>query len=94
MSESPVETLEKAIVLNLFWTEDRTSILDFEKCDEFNASKGDDACLFVKIDRNTNITVATNKGSLASRLTTISICIFLPSIIYLPDVPDIPRQES
>ena len=26
MSESPVETLEKAIVLNLFWTEGLTSI--------------------------------------------------------------------
>ena len=43
MSESPVETLEKAIVLNQFWTEGLTSICDFERCAEFNASKGDDA---------------------------------------------------
>ena len=31
MSESPVETLEKAIVLTLFWTEGLTSICDFER---------------------------------------------------------------
>ena len=43
MSESPVETLEKAIVLNLFWTEDLISISDFERCTEFNASKDVDA---------------------------------------------------
>ena len=43
MSESPVETLEKAIDLNLFWTEGLTSIGYFESYAEFNASKGDDA---------------------------------------------------
>ena len=43
MSESPVHTLEKAIVLNLFWTEGLTSILDFERCAEFNVSKDYDA---------------------------------------------------
>ena len=58
MSESPVETLEKAIVLHLFWTEVESHIhLRLERCVEFNALKGDDAWLFVKIDRNTNITV-------------------------------------
>ena len=53
-----METLEKAIVLNVFWTEGLTSNLDFERYAEFSASKRDDACLFVKIDRNTNITLA------------------------------------
>ena len=43
MSESPVENLEKAIVLNLFWKEGLTSISNFERCADFNASKGDDA---------------------------------------------------
>ena len=43
MTESPEETLEKAIVLNFFYTEGLTSIGDFERCAEFNASKGDDA---------------------------------------------------
>ena len=81
MSESPVETQEKAIVLNLFWTEGLTFIWDFESCAEFNASKGNDAWLLVKIDRNTNITVPTNKRSLASWLTCRSVCIFLPSIV-------------
>ena len=81
MSESPVESLEKAIVLNLFWREGLTSIWDFERCAECSASKGDDAWLFVKIYRNTNIIVPTNKGSLASRLTSRSICIFLPRIV-------------
>ena len=81
MSESPVETLEKAIVVNLFWTEGLTSIWDFERCADFNASKCDDVWLFVKIDRNTNINVPCNKGSLASRLTSRSFCIYLPSIV-------------
>ena len=43
MSESPVETLEKAIVLNLFLTEGLTSIWDVEMYAQFNASKCDDA---------------------------------------------------
>ena len=81
MSESPVETLEKAIVPNVFWTEGLTSIWDFMRCAEFSASKSDDAWLFVKIDRNTSITVQTNKGHLASQLTSRSVCIFLPSIV-------------
>ena len=55
------ESLEKAIVLHLFWTEGLTSFWHIKRCAEFIASKGDDAWLFVKIDRNTNITVPTNK---------------------------------
>ena len=43
MSESHVETLEKAIVLHLFWTEGLKSLRHFERCAEFNASKGFDA---------------------------------------------------
>ena len=43
MAESPVETLEKAIVLHLFWTEGLTSFGHFERCAEFMTSKGDDA---------------------------------------------------
>ena len=81
ISESPVETIEKAIVLNRFWTEGLTSIWDFERCTEFNASKGDDAWHFVKIDRNPNITVSTNKRRLASRLTSRSVRIILPSLV-------------
>ena len=56
MTESPVETLEKAIVFHLFWTECLKSFWHIESWAEFMASKGDDAWLFVKIDRNTNCT--------------------------------------
>ena len=42
MTESPVETLEKAIVLHLFWREDLTSFGDIERCAEFIASRVDD----------------------------------------------------
>ena len=57
MSEYPVETVENAIVLNLFWREGLTSIWDFKICSEFNVSKGDNAWLFVKIDSKTNTRV-------------------------------------
>ena len=43
MTESPVGTLEKAIVLHLFWTEGLTSFSHIEGCAEFIASKGADA---------------------------------------------------
>ena len=81
MTESPVETLEKAIVLHLFWTEGLTSFCYIETCAEFIASKGDDAWHFVKIDWNTNIILPTNKGRLASRLTFSSIRTVLQSLV-------------
>ena len=43
-----------------------TTLWQLESYVEFTASNFDDAWLFVKIDRNTNITVPTNKGRLAS----------------------------
>ena len=43
MTESPVEILEKSIVLHLFWTEGLTSFSHIERCAEFIASKADDA---------------------------------------------------
>ena len=46
MSESPVETLEKAVGLCLIWTGGIISLLHLERHMEFNASKGDDALLF------------------------------------------------
>ena len=61
MSESPVETLEKALCLRLIWTGGITSHLHLERHTEFNASKGDDALLFLKMDRNPNFTVPTRK---------------------------------
>ena len=52
MYESPVETQEKAVGLRLFWTLGITSLWHLERHTEFNASKGDDAFLFLKMDRN------------------------------------------
>ena len=43
MSEYPVVTLEKAIVLRLIWIGGITSPGYFERHTEFKASKGDDA---------------------------------------------------
>ena len=67
MTECPVESLEKDIVLHLFWTEGLTSFWHIEICAEFIDSKVDNAWLFLKIDMNTNITVPNNKARLASR---------------------------
>ena len=61
MSESPVETLEKDGGVPIIWTESLTSLWSLERHTEFNASQGDDACLFLKIDRNPNISVETRK---------------------------------
>ena len=61
MSESPVKTLEKAVVLRLIWIGGITSLWYLERHTEFNASKGDNALLFLKMDRNPNITVPTRK---------------------------------
>ena len=80
MTESPVETLEKVIVLHLFWTEGLTSF-DTSRGALSSLLKGDDAALFVKIDRNTKTTVPTNKECLASRLTSSSVRIVLPSLV-------------
>ena len=70
MSESRVETLEKAVGLGLIWTGGITSHLQLERHTKFNASKGDYALLFLKIDRNPNISVETRKGHLVSHLTS------------------------
>ena len=81
MSESPVETLEKAIVLRLIWIGEITSLWYLERHTEFKASKGDDNWLFFKMDRNPNITVPTRKWALVSCLTSRSVCIVLRSLL-------------
>ena len=81
MSESTVETLEKAISLRLIWTGEITSVWHLERHMEFNASKCDDAWLFLKMDRNPNITVPTRKWTSVFCLTSTSIRILLPSLV-------------
>ena len=81
MSESPVETLEKAVGLRLIWTGLITSLWHLERHTKFNASKGEDAWLFLKMDRNPNITVPTRNWNSVSCLISRIIRIVLPSIV-------------
>ena len=60
----------------------------------FNASKGIDARLLLKIDRNHNIPVATRKGRWVSRLTSRNVPIALPSLEEILEVSLITRKES
>ena len=80
MSESPVETLEKAIDFSLIWTGGLTSLWTLESHTEFNPSCGDDAWLFLKMDRSPNITVPNRKWNSGSCLTSRSVRIVLPSL--------------
>ena len=61
MSESRVEILEKAVGLHFIWTGGITSLSYLGRHMEFNASKGDDGLLFLKMDRNPNVTLPTLK---------------------------------
>ena len=81
MSESPVETLEKAVFLCLIWIVGITSFWYLERHTEFKASKGDDAWLFLKMDRNPKIIFPTGKWALVSCLTSRSVHIVLPSLV-------------
>ena len=94
LPESPVETLEKALGPRLIWTGGLTSLWNFKRHMEFSASKGDDAWLFLKIDRNPNIPVTTGKGRVVSRLTWRSVYIARPSLEEIPEVSLVIRQES
>ena len=81
MTDSPVETLEKAVGLRLIWTGGIISLWHIERHTEFNASKGDDALLFLKMDRNPNITVPTRKWTLVSCFTSRCVRIVLLSVV-------------
>ena len=81
LSESPVETLEKAVVLRLIWIGGIRSHWYLERHTEFKASKGDDGWLFLKTNRNPNITIPTRKWALVSCLTSRSVRIVLPSLV-------------
>ena len=80
MSESSVETLEKTLVPRLIWT-GRQHLLTPREARGVQCFKGDEAWLFLKIDRNQKIFLETRKGCLVSNLTTRSICIILSSLI-------------
>ena len=81
MSESPVESLEKTLVPRLIWTGGPQIPWHLERPAGFKALKGEEAWLFLKIDRNPKISVETRKGSLVSQLTSRSLCIILPNLV-------------
>ena len=94
ISESSVQTLEKVLVSRLISTGTPTCLWQLERNTEFNASKGDDAWLLLKTNRNLNISVATRKGPWVSRLTLRGVPIALPSLEEKPNVSVTSRQES
>ena len=81
MSETPAETLEKAVGLALIWIGGITSLWHLERHTEFNASKGDDALLFLKMDRNPNITVPIRKWTSVSCFTSRCVRIVLLIVV-------------
>ena len=81
MSESPIETLQKALGLYLISKRGLTFLWHLERHTEFSASKVDDAWLFLYIVKNPNITMPTRKWPLVSRLTSRSVRIVLPSLV-------------
>ena len=92
MSESPVETLEKVLGLHFISKLGLTCLWQLESHVEFTASNFDDAWQFFNIVRNPNITVSIRKRDLNSHLTSRSVRIFLPRLVYIPQVSLIPRQ--
>ena len=81
MSESPVQTLEKAVGLCLIWPGEITSLWHLQRHTEFNDSKGDDALLFLKMDRNPNISVVTRKWNSVSWFTSRCVSIVLLRVV-------------
>ena len=59
---------------------------------EFSASNFDDAWQFFNIVRNPNITVSNRKRNLNSHLTSRSVCMFLPRLVYIPELSLTARQ--
>ena len=92
MSESAVETIEKALGLHFIWKMGLTCLWQLESHVEFTASYFDDAWQFFNIVRNPNITLLNRKRDLNSHLTSRSVCIFLPHLVYIPEFSLIPRQ--
>ena len=92
MSESPVENLEKALGLHFISKLGLTSLWQLESHVEFTASNFDDAWRYFSIVRNPNITVSNRKRDLNAHITSRSVWIFLPRLVYLPELSLIHRQ--
>ena len=94
MSESPVETLQKDVGLHFISKRGLTCLCQLESHVEFTASNVDDACQFFNIVRNPNITVSNRKRNMNSNLTSRSVRIVLPRLVYIPELFLIPTQVS
>ena len=94
MSDSPVEILQKALGLHFIPKRGLTCLWQLESHVEFTASNFDDAWQFFNIVRNPHITVSNRKRDLNSHLTSTSVRIVLPCIVYIPELSLIPRQVS
>ena len=94
MSESPVEIVERALVLHLIYTGGFTPLGHLQRNAELHASTGDNARLLLKIDRNSNIPVATGKGPWVSLLKWRGNPSALPRLEENPEVSLETRQES
>ena len=92
MSESLVETLEKARGLHFISKMGLTCLWQLESHVEFTVSNFDVAWQFFNIVSNPNITVSNRRRGLNSHLTSRSVCIFLPRLVYIPEFSLIPRQ--
>ena len=92
MSESPVETLEKALGLHFISKMGITCLWHLECHVEFTASNFYDAWQFFNIVRNPNITLSNRKRDQDSQLTSRSFSIFLPRLVYIPEMSLIARQ--
>ena len=92
MSESPVETLEKALGLHFISKMGLTCVWQLESHMKFTASNFEDAWQFFNIVRNPNVTVSNRKRDLNSHLNSRSVCFFLPCLVYIPELSLIPRQ--
>ena len=86
MSESTVETLPKALGLHFISKRGLTCLWQLESHVEFTASNVDDAWQFFNIVRNPNITVSNRKRDLNTHLTSRSVRIVLPRLVYIPEL--------
>ena len=94
MSESPVETLQKALGLHFISKRGLTCLWQLQSHVEFTASNVDDAWQFFNIVRHPNINVSNRKRDLNSHLTSKSVRIVLPRLVYIPELFLIRRQVS
>ena len=88
----PCRTLEKALGLHIISKRGLTCLWQLKSHVEFTASNVDDAWQFFNMVRNPNITVSNRKRDRKSHLTSGSVYIFLPGLVYIPELSLIPIQ--